>query len=301
MQGKEAVPSILKALDDIFREEEHFDAVAIIRGGGAQADLSCFDNFDLAYAVAQFPIPVITGIGHEKDDTILDLVAHTRQKTPTAVAEFFISGMLGFLDKLEKLRQRSTDRFSEILKLYDRQLEEYAVRIRNYSSKYLMREQLHLIRTGHRHKSSVNQFVLRHFLMLGKFQHKISGLPAVVIGRNQNERLRLVHDLRMLSKTALQSYQSKMNQTKKGFLLKVRVRMLKASGELGKKEESLRLLDPVNIMKRGFSITRQDGKIIRSIHAVSSETDLETILHDGSVFSKIIIDKADKIETRNKK
>jgi len=81
MQGAEAVPSIIRALERIFQYEDFFDAVVIIRGGGATADLSSFDNYELAINITQFPLPVITGIGHEKDDTIIDLVAHTRLKT----------------------------------------------------------------------------------------------------------------------------------------------------------------------------------------------------------------------------
>ena len=100
MQGTGAVKSIIGALERIYQYEDFFDAVAIIRGGGATADLSCFDNYELAFNLVQFPLPVITGIGHEKDDTIIDLVAHTRMKTPTAVAEFFINGVERFYDRL---------------------------------------------------------------------------------------------------------------------------------------------------------------------------------------------------------
>jgi exodeoxyribonuclease VII large subunit len=299
MQGTEAVPSMLKALDEIFSREEHFDAVAIIRGGGAQADLSCFDNFELAFAVAQFPIPVITGIGHEKDDTILDLVAHTRQKTPTAVAEFFISGMISFRDRLEKLRQQAADQVTDILDLKDQQLEEFAVRTRNGSSKYLNREQIQLIRTGHRNKSSVNQFVLHHFWLLERYQLKISGMPPRLIGNKLNHCLRLVHAFRIVSRSALQSFRADLSQANKRFPPRVRARLFEASRELGKKEETLRLLDPSNIMKRGFTITRQDGRVLKSASAVSRETDLETLFHDGSVFSKIIKDKAARIEGFN--
>lgn len=78
--------------------------MVIIRGGGSQADLSCFDNYNLAYYITQFPLPVITGIGHEKDDSIVDLVAHTRLKTPTAVAEFLITGVAQFDLQLDELK-----------------------------------------------------------------------------------------------------------------------------------------------------------------------------------------------------
>ncbi len=90
MQGEQAEVSIVLALDKIFKHYELFDAVIIIRGGGATTDLACFDSYELALNCAQFPLPVISGIGHQRDVSILDMVAHTSLKTPTAVAEFLI-------------------------------------------------------------------------------------------------------------------------------------------------------------------------------------------------------------------
>ena len=90
MQGERTEESVIAALDRVYRHADCFDVVVIIRGGGATSDLNSFDSYLLAANCAQFPLPIITGIGHERDDTILDMVAHTRMKTPTAVAEFLI-------------------------------------------------------------------------------------------------------------------------------------------------------------------------------------------------------------------
>lgn len=90
MQGERTEESIISALDRVYEHADKFDTVIIIRGGGATSELSSFDSYLLAANCAQFPLPVITGIGHERDDTVLDIVAHTRAKTPTAVAEFLI-------------------------------------------------------------------------------------------------------------------------------------------------------------------------------------------------------------------
>ena len=90
MQGERTSQSVRKALDMIEQTMEHWDCVAIIRGGGATTDLNGFDDYDLAYRVATFPLPIVVGIGHERDRTVLDEIAHTRMKTPTAVAAFFI-------------------------------------------------------------------------------------------------------------------------------------------------------------------------------------------------------------------
>ncbi|MDE6794001.1 MAG: exodeoxyribonuclease VII large subunit [Muribaculaceae bacterium] len=90
MQGERTSQSVREALDMIEQTMEHWDCVAIIRGGGATTDLNGFDDYDLAYRVATFPLPIVVGIGHERDRTVLDEIAHTRMKTPTAVAGFFI-------------------------------------------------------------------------------------------------------------------------------------------------------------------------------------------------------------------
>jgi exodeoxyribonuclease VII large subunit len=110
MQGEEAEKSIIEALDNIYRYEDFFDVVVLIRGGGSQADLSCFNNYWLAYNITQFPRPVLTGIGHEQDESVVDIVAHTRLKTPTAVAEYLISIFQDAEDHIIELQNNITDR-----------------------------------------------------------------------------------------------------------------------------------------------------------------------------------------------
>lgn len=106
MQGNQVEESVLTALDRINARLSEFDVVVIIRGGGATSDLSGFDTYLLAAACAQFPIPVITGIGHERDDTVLDSVAHTRVKTPTAAAELLIHRVTEAAEHLDELSAR---------------------------------------------------------------------------------------------------------------------------------------------------------------------------------------------------
>jgi len=106
MQGKEAASSIIQALYQIYDEIDNYDVVAIIRGGGAQIDMDCFNDYDLAAHIAQFPIPVLTGIGHERDESVADMVAHTKFKTPTAVSAFLISLVFVYEQKMDALLQR---------------------------------------------------------------------------------------------------------------------------------------------------------------------------------------------------
>ena len=108
MQGEQVEQSIIAALERIYALNTSFDVVVIIRGGGATADLSGFDTLALAENVAQFPLPVITGIGHERDESILDMVAHTRVKTPTAAAALLIDHLRQVLERINSAQQRIT-------------------------------------------------------------------------------------------------------------------------------------------------------------------------------------------------
>lgn len=106
MQGNSAPPSIIAALDQVAAEADQWDCVVIIRGGGATSDLQAFEDYDLAANVAQFPLPVVIGIGHERDITVLDYIANTRLKTPTAVAEWLIAQGESALTWLQNTGQR---------------------------------------------------------------------------------------------------------------------------------------------------------------------------------------------------
>ena len=106
MQGEKTEESIIEALNRIARYAHLFDAVALIRGGGATSDLNCFDAYTLAAHCARYPLPIITGIGHERDDSVVDMVAHTRMKTPTAVAAFLISKIDEQAEIINRLQEK---------------------------------------------------------------------------------------------------------------------------------------------------------------------------------------------------
>lgn len=106
MQGDRVEESVIAALDTVYARLDDWDVVVIIRGGGATSDLSGFDTYALAANCAQFPLPIITGIGHERDDTVIDMVAHTRVKTPTAAAAFLIACMDKVAERLDDCAYR---------------------------------------------------------------------------------------------------------------------------------------------------------------------------------------------------
>ena len=129
MQGERVEASIIAALDTIYNRMDEFDVVVIIRGGGATSDLSGFDTYELAANCAQFPLPIITGIGHERDDTVIDRIAHTRVKTPTAAAEYLIARMDKCADALDEMSARLMESVRRLLLWEHQRMERLRQRI----------------------------------------------------------------------------------------------------------------------------------------------------------------------------
>lgn len=140
MQGDQVEASIISALDRIYDSGVSWDVVVIIRGGGATSDLSGFDTYDLAAHCAQFPVPIITGIGHERDDTVIDLISHTRVKTPTAAAEFLINHQRQTAEHLEDLAAFFTEAVPDRIRQEKERLERCVARIPSQVRMRLQRE-----------------------------------------------------------------------------------------------------------------------------------------------------------------
>ncbi len=129
MQGEQVEASVIAALDRINAQAELFDVVVIIRGGGATSDLSGFDTLPLAENVANFPLPIITGIGHERDESVLDMVSNTRVKTPTAAAAFLIHHQKKALDHIESAQTAVINRTGRLLAEAENRIDALAARI----------------------------------------------------------------------------------------------------------------------------------------------------------------------------
>ena len=129
MQGEQVESSIINALNQIYNDISHYDVVCILRGGGATADLSGFDTLALAENVAQFPLPVITGIGHDRDESILDMISHTRVKTPTAAATLLVDNLLRVLDRIERAQTFVSHFVSDSIHRHQQRISQLATLI----------------------------------------------------------------------------------------------------------------------------------------------------------------------------
>lgn len=174
MQGDRVEDSILAALDKVNARLPEFDVVVIIRGGGATSDLSGFDTYLLAAACAQFPLPIITGIGHERDDTVLDSVAHTRVKTPTAAAEYLIGCMNDAADELELLATRLQEGARNLLSLEHRKLVNYKNRIPSAAYRRISGAKLALLTAKKDISQAVSSSLSRHRHRLELLQQRLT-------------------------------------------------------------------------------------------------------------------------------
>ncbi len=287
MQGNEAPQSIMNALERIYQYEDLFDAVVIIRGGGAQLDLACFDHYELAFHVAQFPLPVITGIGHEKDDTVVDLVAHTRLKTPTAVAEFLIGGALRFSQELKEMEKLFTEIVNDQLEDHQNRLNDAAdelkrlvnqaivsqrnrlniarIQLANQSDRFLKDHLNHLKRQVMETRNIAGKFVTRQNHLLGQSGNKLSYIFRGRLVKNRNRLDHLKHLIKIEATEQIRIENKNLESV----------------------QEKLRLVDPLNILKRGYSLTMMNGKIVKSVRQVFSGDVLETRLSDGKLESKV--------------
>jgi exodeoxyribonuclease VII large subunit len=295
MQGNQAEQSIMDALDRIYPYEDFFDLVVIIRGGGSQVDLSCFDNYNVAYHVTQFPLPILTGIGHEKDDSIVDLVAHTRLKTPTAVAEFILDGMNAFEERINLLEQDAMElvesRFENEKERLGQLTREMSMLVRNMlgnrknvlmqlSWKFRQETMLSLQKRENNLERKLQKvgFLVHHYLYMR--HQKIAGaqyLLDVAIPRSMTVRKqRLDENLEKIR----QLYQRQLEKEKH------RIAIAAQKGELS---------DPDNILKKGYSITTYRGKLVKDLSVLKNEETVATKLYIGSILSRITeINKNDK-------
>jgi exodeoxyribonuclease VII large subunit len=191
MQGNEVENSVVDALNRIAERLDEWDVVVIIRGGGATSDLQGFDSLLLAENVAQFPLPIITGIGHERDDTVIDLIAHTRVKTPTAAAEFLIHHQEQELDALEDLSVRLTDHVSQMLYDEKTRLKMLASKIPMLFSTVKAREEVRLHRLS---ASLANNSIQQLEQTKGRVAllEKQTGLCASLLLQNEGRRIELL-------------------------------------------------------------------------------------------------------------
>ncbi len=145
MQGDRAAQSIIEALNRVHKQADDYQVVLILRGGGATTDLACFDDYELASHCAQFPLPIVAGIGHQRDVSVVDMVAHSSVKTPTAAAELLISKMVAAWERMETLRRRLEQVGEKRMLLLRHALERREIRLQHVLQRFLLQQRNKLL------------------------------------------------------------------------------------------------------------------------------------------------------------
>lgn len=176
MQGEQVEQSIILALNAINEKIDDFDAVVIIRGGGATADLSGFDTLALAENVANFPLPIITGIGHERDESVLDMVSHTRVKTPTAAANFLIDHLSQVNERIEHCRLAVGHYVVRKMEVEKLRLDKLTERIPTLFSLVKTRQEAYLDNLSQRLSYTTRHLLSEQTYRLERIKHNLAPL-----------------------------------------------------------------------------------------------------------------------------
>ena len=266
MQGDRTVPTIMHALDLIEETEDFWDCVVIIRGGGATSDLNSFDNLQLARRVATFPLPIIVGIGHERDNTVLDYIANTRCKTPTAVAAFLNDRLATAEARAEELMKIVAERTRSMLNVEERRLSQAAAMIPVLAPARIQREhhRLDVLQAGL--QQTATRMINRENMRLSDITTRLAGNSSAILSA-QKARLSSIPDY--IKGAARQRTAIETNR-------------------LDAMERLIKVLSPEATLRRGYSITRVDGHALRSAANIPAGTVIETVLPDGTLTSTIM-------------
>lgn len=263
LQGDKAIASIILKLQQIKKVQQHFDVVAIIRGGGGDVGLSCYNNYNLAKTIAEFPLPVLSGIGHSTNETVAEMVSFENAITPTKLAEFLIQKFNDFSLPLQRIEEKI--RHNSLNLLQDKQSRFAALTqsIQTCSLQVLKQNQ-----------SDVNQ-TSKDLMQQSKFRlsHKKKTLRFTVENIKKQNYLFCNAEEQKIKQVRLLLKKESITQLKQSDLILKNIK------------QNLKNLSPENILKRGFSITRFKDKAVKSSNTLEPGNVLETYLYKGRLTS----------------
>ncbi len=265
LQGNGAVRSIKQQLDAIEDVTDVFDAVAIIRGGGGEVGLNAYDNYELAKSVATCSLPVITGIGHSTNETVVQMVAYANKITPTEAGHFLLQQFHNFAVRL-KLSEKNIVRHSrERLSKEQRKMSDVLQLFKSKTQNMIEHNIFDINMLVQTFKNEV------HNLLLKKRQN--------IIGLSTNLHIRAQQQ----SKTAT----IKLHNTQNYLVIHLKQRFINENNLQEQLQTKLQLLNPKNILKRGYSITYHKGKVVKNAAQLKTGDIIISHLNKGTIESKV--------------
>lgn len=265
VQGDNNARLFLNKLIEIYQTGIPYDAVVITRGGGAQSDFLIFDNYSIGRAAAKFPIPIITGIGHQKNVSITDLMAHTNTKTPTKAAEFIIAHNRNFETGLLSIQQHIVIKSQQLFLRHFKVLEDLKRNISRNTRELLLEHKQQLVFTNQRIAADAKDILHEH-------QKKLS-LKAQMTAQ--------------ISQSLLRSRKSDMDYLAGSLKLFTAGYLRSRNLHLEHMQKSITLMSPQNILKKGYAIVKTNGKIAGDTEHIKEGDDIEVILHDSVLKSTV--------------
>jgi exodeoxyribonuclease VII large subunit len=267
LQGDLAASNMIGQLVGIFEEQgtSHFDAVVIVRGGGAASSLGCFNDYHLSRAIARFPLPVITGIGHSADTSVVDEVANINLITPTEAGVFLVNRMMNFEVVVSNYWKQLADIANQMIFEESSFLKSSMLNVQQKVAFYLKDENFQL----KHHQEVIKNIFIQQMLAENNF-----------LG-NANAGLKA--QLKYILQRETQFLNGAFLNIKNG----VKNKIEREESWIQFKTQQLILLDPINILKRGFSYTLNNGKLLTNYEDVKSGDELTTILANGKIKSKV--------------
>lgn len=260
LQGEKAIGTMLEQLDRIEQRKDDFDCVAIIRGGGGDVGLGCYDNYELARRVATFPLPVLSGIGHSTNETITESVSYANKITPTEVAYFLIGKFTDFENKVIEYQNFITNQTLAILQEAKERTAQYEGRLQIVGSRMLSRETNRLHELQNLLQLSGRKLLDMHRQLLSDASITVRDFARDTVGSGQSQLVLLQSKMRLYAKQHLENRRT----------------------ELAHYSEKLELLAPTNILRRGFSITRHNGKAVTNATELRPGDTVETTFMEGT-------------------
>lgn len=265
VQNDANAPEFLQCLLDVFNSGIAYDVVIIIRGGGTQTDFLIFDNYKIALAVARFPIPIITGIGHQKNETITDLMAHTRTKTPTEAAEFIVAHNKRFHDELLQYQQRILIKTQQLFSVQFQQLSKLNSSVVNSSRTLINEHKEDLLNIQQMVLNEAKQILYQQKSSLSFMASTLISKPRIITSNKQNDLMNMKHNL--------VSYQKSFVKNQGGYLQHY--------------VSVIKLMSPENILKKGFALVKVNGKIISDPLQLKTGSHFDVILAKQQIHSTV--------------
>lgn len=265
LQGDKAVLTMLYQLKKIRQVIHHFDVVAIIRGGGGDIGLSCYNNYELAKEIAQFPIPVITGIGHSTNETVVEMVAYENSITPTKLAEYLIQKYHNVSVPIQKSSKLLIEKSKKIID----------------TEKAAFQSEIKLFRTV-----SNSILIMRNSDISNQIQLLIQNSKFLLSNENRNYKI-ILEDFKNKSKSLIKNNLSELFILKQGFMKDVKTCIKRMVLEFDNTSQNLDNMRPEKVLKRGFSITKLNGKSINNYIKVKPNDTITTTLFKGVIISTV--------------